>query len=153
MHRSASTLGSSRGGGSVPQPPMLASPPAEAEEPLAAGKPAGGAAAAGNAAAEEGARVDAILSEARRCGYVRADDGGVLAALPLPPITCPSLPSSPLCAAEVELHNCSADTLQLLLHVAVELVLRRLHARDDGGGQLVAVLQRAQQLLRAAGLR
>ena len=51
--------------------------------------------AGASALAMEPSRVDAVLEEARRCGYVRGEDGGMLAALPLPPITCPALPSSP----------------------------------------------------------
>ena len=71
--------------------------------------------------AAEAAKIDAILEDSKRSGYVRSDDGGVLAALPLPPITFPALPSSPLCTADFELHNCSEEVLNLLLHVASDL--------------------------------
>ena len=79
------------------------------------------AAAAAAVLEAEDRALDAILSEARRAGLVLPDGGGVLAAIVPSPLVCPVLPTSPICSATFELHNCSREHLPLLLSVTSEL--------------------------------
>ena len=86
-----------------------------------------GAGAGGVAATElDPAMIDAVLEEAKRAQFVRPDGGGVFAAVALPPVVFPVLQSTPVCSATFELHNCSHETLPLLLHVSTEF---------DGAGE------------------
>ena len=132
-----------RNAAGVPQGRQLSRSYAEVVAAVAAGEAAGGGAAekkiddvegiaAGEADGEDGDNSPSRLaSEHQReppleplaldtqLESARGLDGApvsVLAAVPLPPLLYPVLPSTPTCAAKFELHNSSREALQLQLH-------------------------------------